>query len=113
MMIGRKDLNKVLKEPTLENFRALLQNHMGEEDYLDFKKEWESNEKTSKHILAMENKKFQILYREKIDYVSDLKELKKCFIKSKSDDEGNNRNNVIHGYMHPRFWDKETFIFIS
>lgn len=28
---------------------------MGEEDYLDFKKEWESNEKMSKHILAMAN----------------------------------------------------------
>ena len=41
--LNKDDLYKVLKEPTLENFRELLQNHMGEEDYLDFKKEWESN----------------------------------------------------------------------
>ncbi len=47
--------------------------------------------------------------REKNEYVSFLKELKKYFIKSKSDDEGNNRNSVSHGYMHPRFWNKETF----
>lgn len=47
--------------------------------------------------------------REKTDYVSNLKKLKKYFIKSKSTDEGNNRNNVIHGYMHPRFWSNETF----
>lgn len=47
--------------------------------------------------------------RDKIDYVSTLKELKEYFIKSKSVDKGNNRNNVVHGYMHPRFWDKETF----
>lgn len=55
-----KDLNKdnlyeVLKEPTLENFRELVRNHMGEEDYLDFKKDWETNEKIAKHILAMAN----------------------------------------------------------
>lgn len=53
--LNKDDLYKVLKEPTLENFRELLQNHMDEEDYLDFKKEWESNEKMSKHILAMAN----------------------------------------------------------
>lgn len=47
--------------------------------------------------------------RDKIDYVSTLKELKEYFIKSKAVDKGNNRNNVVHGYMHPRFWDKETF----
>lgn len=55
-----KDFNKdnlyeVLKEPTLENFRILVQNNLGEEDYLDFKKAWETNEKMAKHILAMAN----------------------------------------------------------
>lgn len=66
------------------------------------------NEKTRKTGIDLINLAIN-QNREKIDYVSDLKELKKYFIKSKSDDEGNNRNNVIHGYMHPRFWDKETF----
>lgn len=66
------------------------------------------NEKTRKTGIDLINLAIN-QNREKIDYVSDLKELKKYFIKSKSNDEGNNRNNVIHGYMHPRFWDKETF----
>lgn len=52
---NKDDLYEVLKEPTLENFRNLLQNHMGEEDYLDFKKGWESNERMAKHMLAMAN----------------------------------------------------------
>lgn len=55
-----KDFNKdnlyeVLQEPTLENFRKLVQNSLGEEDYLDFKKMWETDEKMAKHILAMAN----------------------------------------------------------
>lgn len=66
------------------------------------------NEKTRKTGVDLINMAIS-QNREKIDYVSNLKELKKYFIKSKSDDEGNNRNNVVHGYMHPRFWDKETF----
>lgn len=56
MNITNKDeLYDVLKEPTRDNFRHLLQNHLGEEDYLDFKKEWPEKEKEAKHILAMAN----------------------------------------------------------
>lgn len=56
MNITNKDeLYDVLKEPTRDNFRYLLQNHLGEEDYLDFKKEWPEKEKEAKHILAMAN----------------------------------------------------------
>lgn len=56
MNITNKDeLYDVLKEPTRENFRYLLQNHLGEEDYLDFKKEWPEKEKEAKHMLAMAN----------------------------------------------------------
>ena len=33
----------------------MLQNHLGEEDYLDFKKEWPEKEKEARHILAMGN----------------------------------------------------------
>ena len=54
-LLNKDALYDVLKEPNLENFRYLLQNHMGEEDQLDFKKEWEDNEKISKHLLAMAN----------------------------------------------------------
>lgn len=45
----------MLNNPTRENFRVLLQNHLGEEDYLDFKKEWPDKEKEARHILAMAN----------------------------------------------------------
>lgn len=54
-LLYKDALYNVLKEPTLENFRLLLQNHMGEEDQLDFKKDWESDEKIAKHLLAMAN----------------------------------------------------------
>lgn len=47
--------------------------------------------------------------RNNIEYVSHLKKLKKYFNKSSSIDSGNNRNGVDHGYIHPRFWEKEDF----
>lgn len=54
-LLNKDLLYAVLKDPTLENFRLLLQSHLGEEDQLDFKKEWEEDEKISKHLLAMAN----------------------------------------------------------
>jgi len=45
----------------------------------------------------------------KPEYVLQLEVLKKYYVKSKSTDIGDNRNSVAHGYMHPRFWDKESF----
>lgn len=54
-LLNKDALYKVLDDPTLENFRILMQNHMGEEDQLDFKKQWEEDEKISKHLLAMAN----------------------------------------------------------
>lgn len=47
--------------------------------------------------------------RNNIEYVANLKKLKKYFNKSSSMDSGNNRNGVDHGYIHPRFWGKEDF----
>ena len=44
-----------------------------------------------------------------IVYVKLLDELKKYFKESSSSDNGNNRNSVIHGYMHPINWKKESF----
>lgn len=52
---NKDNLYDVLTNPTRENFRILLQNHLGEEDYLDFKKDWLDKEKEAKHILAMAN----------------------------------------------------------
>jgi hypothetical protein len=43
------------------------------------------------------------------DYVALLEKMKTYFSSSNSIDKGDNRNNVVHGYMHPRFWDKESF----
>ena len=54
-LLIKDELYDVLNNPTRENFRALLQNHLGEEDYLDFKKEWPDKEKEARHILAMAN----------------------------------------------------------
>ena len=44
-----------------------------------------------------------------IDYIEMLDELKKYFKESTYLDCGNNRNSVDHGYMHPRFWEKQSF----
>jgi hypothetical protein len=38
-----------------------------------------------------------------------LEELKVYFSPSTRFDIGNNRNSVLHGYMHPKFWNKESF----
>ncbi|WP_417609558.1 hypothetical protein [Owenweeksia hongkongensis] len=43
------------------------------------------------------------------EFVSILEEIKIYFSLSQSTDEGDNRNSVAHGYMHPRFWKKESF----
>ena len=53
--INKDQLYEVMKEPNRENVRILLQNHLGEEDNLDFKKDWLDKEKEAKHILAMAN----------------------------------------------------------
>lgn len=44
-----------------------------------------------------------------LDYVTLLEKTKGYFSTSNPIDKGDNRNNVVHGYMHPRFWDKESF----
>lgn len=47
--------------------------------------------------------------RANIDYINLLEEAKQYFKTSEWTDKGDNRNSVIHGYMHPRFWDKDSF----
>lgn len=46
---------KFFENPSREALRELLQHNTGEEDYLDFKKEWPEIPKLSKHILAFSN----------------------------------------------------------
>jgi hypothetical protein len=45
----------------------------------------------------------------KLDYVKILEEIKSYYTQSQTTDEGDNRHSVAHGYMHPRFWNKESF----
>ena len=43
------------------------------------------------------------------EYVIILKEIRGYYRNSTRSDEGDNRHSVAHGYMHPRFWSKESF----
>ena len=43
------------------------------------------------------------------DYIALLEKTKAYFLLSNPKDKGENRNNVVHGYMHPRFWEQESF----
>lgn len=43
------------------------------------------------------------------EYVNLLEKIKDYYKQSTPLDNGNNRNSVDHGYMHPRFWTKELF----
>lgn len=43
------------------------------------------------------------------DLILILNELKPYFSKSAPTDMGDNRNSVHHGYMHPRYWEQESF----
>lgn len=38
-----------------------------------------------------------------------LENIKPRFAISTLSDKGDNRNSVAHGYIHPRFWDEESF----
>lgn len=51
-----KDLvYRVLSEPTMENFRDLIRNNLGEQDYIDFKNDWPEKDKIAKTILSLAN----------------------------------------------------------
>ncbi|GAA4454238.1 hypothetical protein GCM10023189_20440 [Nibrella saemangeumensis] len=43
------------------------------------------------------------------ELIALLEELKVYFSTSKRTNFGDNRNSVAHGYMHPRFWSKDSF----
>ncbi|HOZ54468.1 MAG TPA: ATP-binding protein [Clostridia bacterium] len=53
---NQKDIiYKILSEPTIEKFKSLVENHLGEADYIDFKAEWPEKDKLAKIILALAN----------------------------------------------------------
>ncbi len=43
------------------------------------------------------------------EYILMLDEIKEYFKESTDLDSGDNRNSTDHGYMHPRYWTKESF----
>ena len=45
----------------------------------------------------------------KPEFVKILPEIKSYFSQSGPNDNGDNRNSVAHGYIHPRFWDQKSF----
>lgn len=47
--------------------------------------------------------------KDNIDYIKLLEQSKMYFKDSSEFDEGNNRNSTLHGYIHPRFWCKNSF----
>ena len=64
-----------------------------------------------KHKVGMELIELAIEDNDQIDEIKYklILATKQFFIKSSSDDKGDNRHSTQHGYMHPRFWDKESF----
>ncbi len=44
-----------------------------------------------------------------IKYIDLLEKIEKYFNESSIYDSGDNRNSVNHGYMHSRFWTRESF----
>lgn len=61
--------------------------------------------KTGRHLLELASKENE----NKPKLTSLLNELRKYYSASTSEDCGNNRNSVMHGYMHPRYWTKKSF----
>ncbi|CAM3423318.1 hypothetical protein [Zobellia roscoffensis] len=43
------------------------------------------------------------------EFVEILPEIKSYFSQSDPTDTGDNRNSVAHGFMHPRFWNQDSF----
>ena len=57
-------------------------------------------------------KLIQLARRENADdeaFLTELDYISKYFDDSSPVDGGGNRNNVAHGYLHPRYWSQEQF----
>ena len=87
-------LEELIRSTTSEYGRELLDNN--------------SNPKKRKVGLKL-IKLAQEENKDDIHYIDLLNEIKKYYKFSTAEDSGDNRNSVNHGYMHPRFWSKESF----
>ncbi|SFK99877.1 hypothetical protein SAMN05216357_11082 [Porphyromonadaceae bacterium KH3CP3RA] len=45
----------------------------------------------------------------KPEYAAALEDIKRYFLPSQKSDRGENRNSVVHGYMHSGYWNRESF----
>lgn len=72
---------------------------------------YDKNGKPKKRNVGMDLIKLAIKENKhkKPEFVSILQEIQTYYYDSKRSDEGDNRHSVAHGYMHPRFWSKESF----
>ena len=76
-------------------------------DYVDSK----GNPKKKKTGIALLNLAIEE-NKDNLEYIELLNEMKKYFKLSTSLDNGDNRNSVNHGYMHPRFWTQNSFEYL-
>lgn len=76
-------------------------------DYVDSK----GNPKKRKTGMALLNLAIEE-NKDNLEYIELLNEMKKYFKLSTSLDNGDNRNSVNHGYMHPRFWTQNSFEYL-
>ena len=51
----KDDFVEFFKKPSFETLPEFLRNHMGEEDFLDFKENWPEDKDIARHILGMSN----------------------------------------------------------
>jgi hypothetical protein len=47
--------------------------------------------------------------KENAEYVKLLQQMKSYYKPTPGDPTTNNRNQVLHGHLHPKFWSKENF----
>lgn len=70
----------------------------------------DENGNSMKHLVGYKLIELAIIENiENTRLISILEQTKKYFNSSSAYDEGNNRNSVQHGYMHSRYWSKESF----
>ena len=85
-----------------ELVRSMTKNQYG--DRLD-----DENSKKAKRELGINLVKLAIENANDEEQRELLVKVKKYFKGSSIYDSGDNRNSTLHGYMHPRFWTKESF----
>ena len=79
----------------------------------EYGRELVNTDRTSKEYRKAGTKLIDLAIEEnkvsKPECVKILPEIKSYFSQSEPIDIGDNRNSVAHGYLHPIFWDQESF----